>query len=129
MLRRPPIATRTDTLCPYTTHFRSQNCTFVLDAIILRRQEDEDQARAVLDDLFEGKQAVSFLGTPLAQGEQAAEPTVGGAVGRKAEQLRSIRRHEAGADEKLYLHLLRRQVRAHHAGQPGAAAAGARRQP
>src|SRR3546814_6756754 len=92
-------------------------------------QEDEDLARAVLDDLFEGKQAVSFLGTPLAQGEQAAEPTVGGAVGRKAEQLRSIRRHEAGADEKLDLHLLRRQVRAHHAGQRVAVGDGDRRQP
>src|SRR3546814_9043727 len=23
MIRRPPISTRTDTLCPYTTHFRS----------------------------------------------------------------------------------------------------------
>src|SRR3546814_5113000 len=86
-------------------------CTFGLEALIFLRREDEDLARAVLDDLFEGKQAVSFLGTPLAQGEQAAEPTVGGAVGRKAEQLRSIRRHEAGADEKLDLHLLRRQDR------------------
>src|SRR3546814_21018356 len=90
-------------------------CTFGLEALIFLRREDEDLARAVLDELFEGKQAVSFLGTPLAQGEQAAEPTVGGAVGRKAEQLRSIRRHEAGADEKLDLQLLRRQVRAHHA--------------
>src|SRR3546814_13289103 len=27
MIRRPPGATRTDTLCPYTTLFRSAKCT------------------------------------------------------------------------------------------------------
>src|SRR3546814_18118487 len=26
MVRRPPISTRTDTLCPYTTLFRSSSC-------------------------------------------------------------------------------------------------------
>src|SRR3546814_16841373 len=86
-------------------------CTFGLEALIFLRREDEDLARAVLDDLFEGKQAVSFLGTPLAQGEQAAEQTVGGAVGRQAEQLRSLRRHAAGAEEKVDLHLRRSEAR------------------
>src|SRR3546814_8296361 len=27
MIRRPPRSTRTDTLCPYTTLFRSSSCT------------------------------------------------------------------------------------------------------
>src|SRR3546814_20153675 len=42
MIRRPPRSTRTDTLCPYTTRFRSENRR--------RRQEDLPTAEFIDDD-------------------------------------------------------------------------------
>src|SRR3546814_20553502 len=36
MIRRPPRSTRTDTLFPYTTLFRSQQCVAPLDAMVHR---------------------------------------------------------------------------------------------
>src|SRR3546814_1815568 len=41
MIRRPPRSTRTDTLFPYTTLFRSETCRRRRDA----RQDHHDQAR------------------------------------------------------------------------------------
>src|SRR3546814_19848867 len=40
MIRRPPRSTRTDTLCPYTTLFRSQLL------ILVRREIDDEQMPA-----------------------------------------------------------------------------------
>src|SRR3546814_5761455 len=45
MIRRPPRSTRTDTLFPYTTLFRS------------RLAVGEDEARRLLDDAIDGRQA------------------------------------------------------------------------
>src|SRR3546814_7427398 len=49
-LRRPPISTRTDTLCPYTTLFRSPHLYFEASAVIitlvLLGRTLEDRARA-----------------------------------------------------------------------------------
>src|SRR3546814_17504865 len=39
MLRRPPRSTRTDTLFPYTTLFRSSEDGFRLFLVLLRKQE------------------------------------------------------------------------------------------
>src|SRR3546814_16040979 len=49
MLRRPPIATRTDTLVPYTTLFRSFNVIKVGQIQNIRR--DEDDPNRVLTDI------------------------------------------------------------------------------
>src|SRR3546814_11516026 len=38
MIRRPPRSTRTDTLFPYTTLFRSQRCSAACDAFPRRRR-------------------------------------------------------------------------------------------
>src|SRR3546814_8066799 len=46
MIRRPPRSTRTDTLFPYTTLFRSASF-HQLDAAAVRRQHDESAERPV----------------------------------------------------------------------------------
>src|SRR3546814_21153260 len=57
MIRRPPRSTRTDTLFPYTTLFRSGLLRIVERAHTVARQESEGMiARA------EGLQAVEFTG-------------------------------------------------------------------
>src|SRR3546814_17677272 len=51
MLRRPPISTRTDTLFPYTTLFRSEH--FVRREVVMRprfRTEREDWVQRVVAD-------------------------------------------------------------------------------
>src|SRR3546814_6380317 len=40
MIRRPPRSTRTDTLFPYTTLFRSLYSVFSVDAVTLKLQKD-----------------------------------------------------------------------------------------
>src|SRR3546814_13219306 len=55
MIRRPPRSTRTDTLCPYTTLFRSpQSCRAVHDlaavgATIIHAARAREQARRALE--------------------------------------------------------------------------------
>src|SRR3546814_3609731 len=44
MIRRPPRSTRTDTLFPYTTLFRSTERPFVVDAIEERRHQNSGKA-------------------------------------------------------------------------------------
>ena len=43
---------------------------------IIRRQDDEDQAVGMGDDVFQIKRAFSLLGAALAEGEQPAEPAI-----------------------------------------------------
>ncbi len=56
-------------------------------------------------------------GAPVAEREQAAEPAVGGAVGRIADGLEAIGGNEARADGEADLVLLGGLMRAHDAGQ------------
>src|SRR3546814_10506395 len=57
MIRRPPRSTRTDTLCPYTTLFRSQHAQHVAWLNVLRASRGdlahgtEVESRLVLDHL------------------------------------------------------------------------------
>src|SRR3546814_16959819 len=48
MIRRPPRSTRTDTLFPYTTLFRSR-----LDAQAMQRRGAVEQHRMLADDFFQ----------------------------------------------------------------------------
>src|SRR3546814_13242805 len=41
MIRRPPRSTRTDTLCPYTTLFRSVDMSVIGDKAMMTRPEIE----------------------------------------------------------------------------------------
>src|SRR3546814_9325616 len=44
MIRRPPRSTRTDTLFPYTTLFRSHQCPRLYNQVLhLRRHKDTEQ--------------------------------------------------------------------------------------
>src|SRR3546814_20250112 len=45
MIRRPPRSTRTDTLFPYTTLFRSRDGREEADALLQRNSGDEDSPR------------------------------------------------------------------------------------
>src|SRR3546814_19014843 len=45
MIRRPPRATRTDTLFPYTTLFRSRRELVTLDGILRRHQRRDEIGR------------------------------------------------------------------------------------
>src|SRR3546814_10547545 len=56
MIRRPPRSTRTDTLFPYTTLFRSVR--YVVD----RRDHPVPDADSFVDDLDDGRQAVGGAG-------------------------------------------------------------------
>src|SRR3546814_2174118 len=72
MIRRPPRSTRTDTLFPYTTLFRSQpDDPRMLQALYetLRRSGDRDQARGV----FEAALATSPQVAALWQARLAVE--------------------------------------------------------
>src|SRR3546814_4672000 len=60
MIRRPPISTRTDTLFPYTTLFRSFGGAWALGRLLKRARPD----RITL--LFSGAQKSIAVGAPLA---------------------------------------------------------------
>src|SRR3546814_14574250 len=52
MIRRPPRSTRSDTLFPYTTLFRSlQTCTTIAAAVCLREQGVFDNWRTFIDTI------------------------------------------------------------------------------
>src|SRR3546814_12956815 len=60
MRRRPPRSTRTDTLCPYTTLFRSSGCRPRMDAprrggysCCKQKREDANMSGVVTDDLLQ----------------------------------------------------------------------------
>ncbi len=61
--------------------------------------------------------ARAFLGAALAARQQAAQPAIGGAVGREAEQARRVRQIEAAADDEAEVELLGGGMGAHHAGE------------
>jgi hypothetical protein len=88
------------------------------------RQHDQHLAFAVVLQLRQGEPAIALLGAPLAQGQQAAQPAVGGAVGRVAEHLRPILGRQPGADQQLEPGLLGGDMGAHHARPDGSRRAG-----
>src|SRR3546814_14300084 len=54
MIRRPPISTRTDTLFPYTTLFRSPEVPMSIDEICAQVARAHDRGRAPLVVVSEG---------------------------------------------------------------------------
>src|SRR3546814_5031395 len=48
MLRRPPRSTRTHTLFPYTTLFRSSRCLAAFDSVVTVPSADRDAASEIL---------------------------------------------------------------------------------
>src|SRR3546814_16317854 len=60
MLRRPPRSTRTDTLFPYTTLFRSPRAVLGPDRVDVDRQPDADRAEPAAGG-FVGEAAESAL--------------------------------------------------------------------
>src|SRR3546814_15091470 len=97
MIRRPPRSTRTDTLFPYTTLFRSDDELRIVAHRRCRCVEPDD---IVLDwrlRFFERHRPLAAAGEP----EGKAAETVD-------------RRHAIGADPKTRLHSLPQQIgRAH----------------
>src|SRR3546814_2989921 len=69
MIRRPPRSTRTDTLFPYTTLFRSEQARFehVRPAATHPRRADHDRERR-------GRRAVAHARRPESVGERDPEP-------------------------------------------------------
>src|SRR3546814_2117522 len=75
MIRRPPISTRTDTLCPYTTLFRS---VFEAPAIVARLDDI-----AVVGDAVEqrrGHLGIAEDGGPLAEREVRGDDDAGALI-------------------------------------------------
>src|SRR3546814_4861040 len=76
MIRRPPRSTRTDTLFPYTTLFRSPHLYTLLRGIAFRFKELEDGRRQIVNYLFPGD-LVGLQGAmaePLGHGVEALTP-------------------------------------------------------
>src|SRR3546814_5532712 len=98
MIRRPPRSTRTDTLFPYTTLFRSQTATGTLPAKYLETQiigaSQSDRRRSTLSHKILAGLAACAITAPYGAGaQQAAEDwqaidaltaTVANALGRTA---------------------------------------------
>src|SRR3546814_9105896 len=83
MIRRPPRSTRTDTLFPYTTLFRSDDVDVV----------NVTSTTALTDELFAGKSGIEELQAGVTLGA-GAEVTIGANA-----QAAGIRTVEAGAGD------------------------------
>src|SRR3546814_19539436 len=95
MIRRPPRSTRTDTLFPYTTLFRSRH-----------HDVDEDDLRLQVGDLGERLEAVG-RGRDL--GTFALEQGIGGAE----DGFREIEHHHLQATEAAGAHVALHQLLTH----------------
>src|SRR3546814_16333476 len=84
MIRRPPRSTRTDTLFPYTTLFRSDDVDVV----------NVTSTTALTDALFAGKSGIEELQAGVTLGA-GAEVTIGANA-----QAAGIRTVEAGAGDR-----------------------------
>src|SRR3546814_6711819 len=58
MIRRPPRSTRTDTLFPYTTLFRSPVSVAALHELVLQSLDD-DQAQETISIPLQGKSSIA----------------------------------------------------------------------
>src|SRR3546814_17011450 len=76
MIRRPPRSTRTDTLFPYTTLFRSEDLARALVRAYERRSlDDEPSRRAVVEDARLCVEAA--IGEPVGQHGNAKRGPIG----------------------------------------------------
>src|SRR3546814_3299709 len=76
MMRRPPISTRTDTRCPYTTLFRSERAELMRRQVAAGRTL-EDMELILSPMVEDAKEAVGSMGddTPLAVISRSDEHT------------------------------------------------------
>src|SRR3546814_8776984 len=69
MIRRPPRSTRTDTLCPYTTHFRSNTKVIVQGFTgtqgTVHAEQMLDYGNKVVGGVTPGKGGSEHLGLPV----------------------------------------------------------------
>ncbi len=64
-------------------------------------QCDEEQAFGELHDVLKFQMAVALFRSPLAEGEQLAEPFIGCPVGRQGDEIdRTVHKHQACADDQ-----------------------------
>src|SRR3546814_1607511 len=83
MIRRPPRSTRTDTLFPYTTLFRSsenfaQLVQIEADALVGRiGDQDRNQPLGPRDDIGPVEPALALATARLAEREQTGQPRPG----------------------------------------------------
>ena len=81
------------------------------------RHQDRDQSFAMRDDIIPGKRAAALSGAPLAQGQQTAEPAIGGTVCRIDQQRGAVGQIKPGADDGAHAGDLGRFVCPDDAGQ------------
>src|SRR3546814_4205323 len=102
MIRRPPRSTRTDTLFPYTTLFRSLGVRYVLQGSI-QRQSEQIRVTAQLIDASNGATLWSdrwdrpagdifAVQTEVAERVAVALGGMGGSAAITAEEIRKARR-------------------------------------
>src|SRR3546814_5961460 len=72
MIRQPPRSTRTDTLFPYTTLFRSFTATVLFDGIAIAQARNNGRGGATFLHALEGKAAQLSEAGQLAKGLPAA---------------------------------------------------------
>ena len=83
----------------------------------MRGDNDKYLAFAGAENLLEGKLAFAFLGLEIARSDEAAEPAIGGAIGRIGQHFEAVTGDQPRADEELDVALARFVVSAHHAGK------------
>ena len=82
------------------------------------RHDAEHHAGAPFEKIGEVEVALALLGAAVADGEQAAEAAVGGAVGRPGDDVgRAVAEGEAAADGVPDANFLRHEMTADHAGK------------
>src|SRR3546814_1547359 len=86
MIRRPPRSTRTDTLFPYTTLFRSDPRMLQALYETLRRSGDRDQARSVFEAALATSPQVAALWQARLAVEDASDPLALEVAGRRSEE-------------------------------------------
>src|SRR3546814_19177923 len=87
MIRRPPRSTRTDTLFPYTTLFRSDPRMLQALYETLRRSGDRDQARSVFEAALATSPQVAALWQARLAVEDASDPLAPDVAGRWLAQM------------------------------------------
>src|SRR3546814_17697663 len=84
MLRRPPRSTRTDTLLPYTTLYRSGHALHETDSVLTRlpgdARLDPNDATRLLRERFEPAATLDVAAARSAPGVLAAHQIAGGAT-------------------------------------------------
>ena len=82
-----------------------------------RGQRDQPQSLRMGGDVGAAEPARAFLGPPVAHGQQARQPGIGGAIAGEGEQPRPVFQLEPAADHQPDAGALGREMRPHHPRQ------------